>query len=241
MNITENNIIGELVAQDYRTASIFKKYKIDFCCKGDRTIAQACDMKKVVTDELVHQLNQLPSKTATEAIDFSTWDIDLLVDYIEKKYHRYVNDKIPEISTYIKKVAAVHGHYHTELLEIRDLFLECAEDLTSHMLKEEQILFPFAKELMFNKNSSLEKPFFTTINNPINCMKEEHSNEGERFAKIAELSNQYTPPAEACNTYKVVFAMLQEFEEKLHEHIHLENNILFPKIVVLEKTTQYVN
>lgn len=239
MNITENNIIGELVAKDYRTASIFKKYKIDFCCKGDRTIEQACEKKKVDIENLVTELNKLENSNQSENINFNTWDVDLLIDYIEKKYHRYIREKTPEISAYIKKVALVHGHHRPELLTIRDLFLEGVEDLLSHLEKEEQILFPFAKNLMEQKE--FDTPFFGNVNNPINCMKEEHSNEGERYEKIAQLSNNYTPPAEACNTYKVVYAQLQEFEDMLHQHVHLENNILFPKIVELEKAVQYIN
>lgn len=238
--IQEHQIIGELVAKNYKTASVFKSYQIDFCCNGDRTIAQACEKKGIDTQVVLNKLNNIPESNIDNNTDFNSWDIDLLADYIQKKHHRYVTQKIPEISQYIKKVALVHGAHHPELLEIRDLFLASAEELTAHMAKEENIVFPFAKQIAIVNGNPMEKPFFDTLENPIDCMKHEHDNEGERFRKIAKLSNNYTPPKEACNTYRVVFAMLQEFEEDLHMHIHLENNILFPKAIALEKEIEYV-
>ncbi|NJB81530.1 iron-sulfur cluster repair di-iron protein [Wenyingzhuangia aestuarii] len=238
--ILAHQIIGELVAQNYRTASVFKAHKIDFCCNGDRTIAQACEKKRLNVKKILEELNNLPNSNVDHITDFQSWDLDLLADYIQKKHHRYVVAKIPEISQYLKKVATVHGQHHPELLEIRDLFLASAEELTAHMQKEEAIVFPFAKQIAMVKGNPIEKPFFETLENPIDCMKHEHDNEGERFRKIAALSNDYTPPKEACNTYKVVFAMLKEFEEDLHMHIHLENNILFPKAIALEKEIEYV-
>lgn len=238
--ILEHQIIGELVAKNYRTASIFKAHKIDFCCNGDRTIAQACEKKELNVKKILEELNNLPNSNIDNTTDFQSWDLDLLADYIQKKHHRYVVAKIPEISQYLKKVATVHGQHHPELLEIRDLFLASAEELTAHMQKEEAIVFPFTKQIAMVQGNPIEKPFFDTLENPIDCMKHEHDNEGERFRKIAALSNDYTPPKEACNTYKVVFAMLKEFEEDLHMHIHLENNILFPKAIALEKEIEYV-
>ncbi|ANW94865.1 iron-sulfur cluster repair di-iron protein [Wenyingzhuangia fucanilytica] len=240
MSIQENTIIGELVAEHYQTASVFKSFKIDFCCNGNRSILEACEQKGIDVQQVLKKLNDLSFNQNEGEIDFNSWDLDLLAEYIQKKHHRYVIKTIPELSLYLKKVAAVHGEHHPELLEIRDLFLASAEELSAHLHKEENIVFPFIKYMIEKENGTLEPPFFGELKNPIDCMKEEHNNEGVRFRKIAELSDNYTPPAEACNTYKVSFAMLKEFEEDLHKHIHLENNILFPKAIELEKELQFV-
>ena len=132
----------------------------------------------------------------------------------------------------------MHGVNHTELFEVNELFKGCAGELAQHMKKEELMLFPFIKKMVKASNDHLfiQEPSFGTVNNPIAMMMEEHEAEGDRFVKIASLTNNYTPPADACNTYRVTFAMLEEFEQDLHKHIHLENNILFPRAVALEKT-----
>ena len=236
MTILEDQIIGELVAQDYRTASVFKKYGIDFCCQGNRTINDACEAKEIDGKSVVSDLNALTQSQTESAIDFKSWPMDLLADYIEKKHHRYVEEKIPQLLSFLLKLEQVHGAQHPELFEIKKLFKRSADELTQHMKKEELILFPFIKKMVeANRNDTpINIPGFGSISNPIAMMLEEHENEGERFEKIMELSNNYTPPADACNTYKVTFKMLQEFEADLHAHIHLENNILFPSAVVLQ-------
>ncbi len=158
-----------------------------------------------------------------------------MADYIEKKHHRYVENKIQEITPFLEKVARVHGDRHPELNEIRQLFDASAGELTAHMKKEEQILFPFIRKMVAaqNQNTTVQAPF-GTVQNPIQMMMHEHENEGERFRKIAALTDNYTPPEDACNTYRVTFFLLKEFEEDLHLHIHLENNILFPKSIAIE-------
>ena len=232
MKITGNNIIGQLVANDYRTAEIFGKYKIDFCCKGDRTVLQACEKKNIDSEALLRDLNRLNDQPSEGQINFRAWPADLLADYIEKKHHRYVEQKIPLVSQYLRKVSQVHGAAHPELMDICELFLEAATSLTRHMKKEELILFPYIRKMI--TSGSAGRMHFGSIENPISAMKEEHSDEGERFARIAELSSNYTPPEGACNTYRVTYALLKEFEQDLHTHIHLENNILFPQAIELE-------
>jgi len=232
----ETKHIGEIVAEDFRTAAIFKKHGIDFCCKGGRTVADACDAKKLDADSIFREIENLP-KGDNNSIDFQSWPLDLLADYVEKTHHRYVEEKTPILQGFLHKLCKVHGGHHPELFEIHDLFEESAKDLAGHMKKEELILFPFIRNLVTNKMSGrdYEFPSFGTVQNPVNMMMHEHTIEGERFRKIAELSDEYTPPADACNTYRVTFAMLEEFENDLHRHIHLENNILFPKSIELEK------
>lgn len=237
MEVQKTRIIGELVAQDYRTASVFKKYGIDFCCQGNRTISDACTAKKIDVEGVLNDLNAIGNVSDSAGIDFKSWPLDLLADYIEKTHHRYVEDKSPELIAYLEKICEVHGHNHTELYEIKGLVQQTVGNLTQHMKKEELILFPFIRKMENAKRRGelLQKPSFGSIQNPINEMESEHSTEGDRFRDIETLSNNYTPPEDACNTYRVTFAMLKEFQDDLHLHIHLENNILFPKSILLER------
>ena len=236
MVVDTNKTIGEMVADDFRTASVFSVNKIDFCCKGNRTLDEVCSQKGL---DVYTVLEQLEKATATDntSIDFNTWELDLLIDYIEKKHHRYVEEKIPVLLSFLLKLEQVHGVAHPELFEIKNLFKRTADELTQHMKKEELILFPYIKKMVEadRTKSALSAPGFGSVANPIAMMMEEHENEGNRFEKIVAISNNYTPPADGCNTYKVTFQMLQEFESDLHTHIHLENNILFPKAIVLQE------
>jgi len=220
----ENQIIGELVAKDYRTASVFKKYSIDFCCQGNRTIQEACEKKNIDSKKILEDLDTLVQAKSEATTDYQSWPLDLLADYIEKKHHRYVEDKTLEIQPYLDKICRVHGEHHPELFEIKNEFNASAGELAAHMKKEELILFPFIRKMVKAKqeNSNVEAA-------------DEHTVEGNRFRRIEELSNNYTPPQDACNTYRVSFALLKEFEQDLHLHIHLENNILFPKAIEIEK------
>lgn len=233
MNFVKENIVGEVVAKDYRTASVFKSHRIDFCCKGNRSINEVCEKNNLNTDALLDELNQAAQSSSESTSDFQSWDMDLLADYIEKKHHRYVEKKIPELNAFLNKISKVHGEHHPELLEIEALFAASAHELLAHMHKEETILFPYIRKMATDENS--QSPPFGTVQNPIEMMMKEHDTEGERFRKIAGLSDNYNPPQDACTTYRVAFSMLQEFEDDLHKHIHLENNILFPKAIEAEK------
>ncbi|TXE13368.1 iron-sulfur cluster repair di-iron protein [Algoriphagus aquimarinus] len=241
MTPTSNSIIGELVAQDYRFATVFQQNKIDFCCQGNRTIEEACAKKSVNIDQLIKELKAASKSDEASSTDFNSWPLDLLATYIEKKHHRYVESRITEIKPMLAKIVKVHGDLHPELLEVEELFLGSAGELTAHMKKEEFILFPFVKKLVqaSEDKTELTPGHFGTVANPVAMMMDEHEAEGERFRKIAELTNDYTPPLGACTTYMVTFSLLKEFEQDLHLHIHLENNILFPKAIELEKSLVY--
>jgi regulator of cell morphogenesis and NO signaling len=237
MQIHDQSKVGELVAQDYRAATVFQSYGIDFCCKGHRTIAEACQPKNISSAELIHTLEDTMRSPVDQNLpDFKTWPADLLTDYIEKKHHRYTENRIREIKPFLHKVAKVHGDRHPELLEVEKLFNETAGELAMHMKKEELVLFPYIRKLYDAKitGKTIDLPHFGTVKNPISAMLQEHDTEGERFRKIAGLTKDYTPPDDACNTYRVTFALLQEFEQDLHMHIHLENNILFPIAIEME-------
>ena len=236
MVVDTNKTIGEMVADDFRTASVFSANKIDFCCKGNRTLDEVCNQKGLDVYDVLAQLEKA-TESNNSTIDFNTWELDLLIDYIEKKHHRYVEEKAPILLSFLLKLEQVHGAAHPELFEIKNLFKRTADELTQHMKKEELILFPYIKQMVeaARNKTPLSAPGFGTVANPIAMMMEEHENEGNRFEKIVAISNNYTPPADGCNTYKVTFQMLQEFESDLHTHIHLENNILFPKAIVLQE------
>ncbi len=237
MEILEKTTIGEYVAKDFRTAAVFTQYGIDFCCKGNRTIEEACEKKQFNSSEVEAKVMDVLAMKTDEGIDFNSWPLDLLADYVEKTHHRYVEDKSQILLPFLDKLCKVHGASHPELFKVNDLFIGCAQEMAQHMKKEELILFPFIKKLVKAEatDGKFENPHFGTVNNPIEMMMHDHVVEGERFVKIAELTNNYTPPADGCNTYKVTYAMLQEFESDLHKHIHLENNILFPKASKLEE------
>lgn len=237
LNKNSEKHIGQFVADDFRTAAVFNKYGIDFCCKGDRTIEEVCAKKEVSAQTLFEELEAVLNSKSDQSIDYKSWPLDLLAEYIEKKHHRYVEEKVPVLKQFLNKLCSVHGTRHPELFEINALFTASAGELASHMKKEELILFPFVKRMVKAKidNVAIQSPQFGTVENPIAMMMEEHENEGERFRQIAELSNNYTPPADGCNTYQVTFAMLNDFEKDLHLHIHLENNILFPAAIKLEQ------
>ena len=236
MVVDTNKTIGEMVADDFRTASVFSANKIDFCCKGNRTLDEVCNQKGLDVYDVLAQLEKA-TESNNSTIEFNTWELDLLIDYIEKKHHRYVEEKAPILLSFLLKLEQVHGAAHPELFEIKNLFKRTADELTQHMKKEELILFPYIKQMVeaARNKTTLSAPGFGTVANPIAMMMEEHENEGNRFEKIVAISNNYTPPADGCNTYKVTFQMLQEFESDLHTHIHLENNILFPKAIVLQE------
>ena len=235
--LTQEKTIGDFVAENFRTAEVFKKYHIDFCCKGGRTVEEACDNKKVSPEQIYQELEEITNRKS-EDIDFNSWPLDLLADYVEKTHHKYVEEKSAMLIPYLNKLCKVHGQRHPELFEINELFIGSAQDLAAHMKKEELILFPFIKKMVEAKKTGepLPTPRFGTVENPVAMMKHEHEAEGERFVKIAELTNNYEFPDDACGTYQVTYRMLEDFQNDLHKHIHLENNILFPKAIAMEKT-----
>lgn len=241
MNITKDSVIGMVVADDYRAAGVFEQAGIDFCCNGNRTIEAACKEQNMSPDRLLVNLQMVLDSSARKddaVSDYKSWPLDLLADFIEKKHHRYVTAQIPVIQAFLEKIVRVHGHNHPELAEIKGLFDASAGELTAHMKKEELMLFPFIRKMVQAKqagNNDVAAPF-GTIQNPIRMMMHEHDGEGERFRRIKDLSNQYTSPADGCNTYRAAYATLKAFEDDLHLHIHLENNILFPKSIELEQS-----
>ena len=174
---------------------------------------------------------------AAEAINFNELDPRFLVDYILNIHHAYVRKNAPLLIEFTTKVARVHGQANPEVIEIAELFKELVSELELHMMKEENILFPYIKRLVAfqGSNKAWDKPPFGSVQNPISMMEMEHEHAGNAMAEIRKLSNHFTPPEHACTTYRVSYLKLKEFEEDLHKHVHLENNILFPKASALEQ------
>lgn len=237
MSIQKNSNVGELVANDYRAAAVFHSYGIDFCCRGNRSIEEVCEKNEIQTDALISKLNAALTASNGAGADYTIWPLDALAEHIEKVHHGYVEEKTVILQQYLNKLCKVHGERHPELFKITELFDGCAHAMAAHMKKEELILFPYIKKMVHAERAGekLDPPHFGTVENPVNMMMEEHDAEGVRFREISALSDNYTPPADACATYKVAFSMLQEFENDLHLHVHLENNILFPKSITLQE------
>lgn len=236
-NDTKQPTIGEIVAKDYRKADVFKKYNLDFCCGGKKTVLQACIEKKVNFMDVDFDLNQIDKQNQLSNFDFDQWELDILIDYILETHHGYLNKSIPVLIDYTHKVSKVHGDTHPEVREIAQKFKEAAIELVDHMEKEESILFPYIKSLVNTKFNitSASNPVFGNINNPISMMEHEHEQVGNLLKSISTLSNNFNPPEGACTTFKISYLKLKEFETDLHQHIHLENNILFPKSIQLEQ------
>lgn len=220
--------VGKIVATNFRVSTVLTAHNIDFCCGGGITLAQACANQNQDLGTVIKEVEEA-IQTKTEQ-NFLALELDALIDTIIDVHHSYVRATIPALRIYLDKLCKVHGERHSELYEIRELFQETSVALTEHMKKEELILFPYIKAMVESRKSGfvLAKPHFEHINNPINMMEEEHESEGLRFKKIAQLTNGYNCPPDGCQTFKVTYAMLEEFEQDLHKHIHLENNILFP-------------
>ena len=237
MDTFRNATIKSIVTSDYRAAAIFEKYSLDFCCKGGVTIDQACSEKHVDAAPVYAELEQLADTSPGNTPRFSEWPMDELIDYIVNVHHNYVREATPVISAHTQKVGAVHGNNHPEVVAIARHFETVAADFKSHMMKEEQMLFPYIKTLVRAQRGvgAFTPPPFGTAQNPIRMMEAEHQAAGDELHAIRSLSNTYVPPEDACTTYRVSFKELQQFEQDLHQHVHLENNILFPKAIALEQ------
>jgi regulator of cell morphogenesis and NO signaling len=235
---TENaETIGEIVAKDFRKAQVFKSMGIDFCCGGKKTIAEVCEKKGIDPEEVERRLSSVKGEETNSETDFQKWDMGFLTDYIVNTHHQYVKDNTSFILEIAQKVAGVHGDRHPELIRVAEIFSRITRDLTLHMVKEEKILFPFIKELAYYKKigSAVQEADFGRVSTPIQVMELEHEQAGEDFEAIRMLTANYTLPPDACSSYTILFKKLDEYENDLNRHVHLENNILFPNAIKVEK------
>lgn len=233
--IQKAKTIGDYVTENIKTAHVFKKHGIDFCCGGGITLEKACEQKGLKIQDVEQELAEI-NLQKDPSFNFDKWELSFLIDYIVNEHHTYVKESIPIIMEYAKKVARVHGQNYPEVVKVYQIFSMVAEELNAHLQKEEMVLFPFIRELEMAKKESRAHalPPFGTVNNPIRMMEHEHENAGDAFKEIAKLTNDYNPPPGACNTFRALYAKLEEFEDDLHQHVHLENNILFRKAALLE-------
>ncbi len=235
MGINTNTSVGDIVKVNFKTAQIFEKNSIDFCCGGGVSLGEACSKANVDIDQLIPELESLVLLNDPDSKYIDGLELNELCDYIEKRHHSYVSETIPFLQQKLQKLCDVHGDNHAELFEVKELFDGAAENLSAHMKKEELLLFPYIRKMAKYKREDLNrKSELGEALKTIELMNEEHQTEGERFEKISTLTSSYTCPPDGCGTYQVTYKTLKDFEIDLHRHIHLENNILFKKALLME-------
>ncbi|HMK05279.1 MAG TPA: iron-sulfur cluster repair di-iron protein [Ferruginibacter sp.] len=226
-NIAEQTL-ASIVTFNNNAVQILEKHDLDYCCKGKRTLSVACEEKGLPLDRIILELEQGMSKV-NHHLPFEAMNAEQLISYILLHHHFYVKQSMPTILAHIEKVTEKHGTHYPYMTEVLSIFKEINEEMTQHMQKEEKILFPRIIELEALTGTDQKKDLpGGYITGPVGIMEAEHDHAGELLYKIRELTNSYTPPADACTTFKVTLAELKEFEEDLHRHVHLENNLLFP-------------
>ena len=233
MNDQMTKSLAQIVNDNHKAASVFEKYDLDFCCKGKRSLQQACIEKSLPVEKLLSELQAIDNKSEI-LDDFGKMTLTQLSDYIVSRHHAYVKAEMPQIFTFLKRVATKHGDRHPEMRKVFELFSGLKNEMEEHMDKEELILFPrieAAEEGALKQRTSNMNVFY--VQHPIEIMEAEHEQAGKVMGEIRQLTANYTPPADACTTYRLSFAALQAFESDLHQHVHLENNILFPGAIEL--------
>lgn len=224
--------VGEIAAKDIRKAEVFRKMGIDFCCGGGKTLSEAVENTGISEEDLRAALDAVPAEPVPASRNYDQWELGFLADYIVNTHHRYVKDNAPVVYQLAVKVAQHHGENHPELNKLVQGLKHFLEDLLHHLSKEEEIVFPGIRELLSQK-ANADQPTLENLKRKIFLMEKEHEVAGEDLSFFRKLTNNYTLPEDACNSYQYLFAKLQEFENDLHEHVHLENNILFPKALKL--------
>jgi len=233
MNNQITKSLAQIVNDNHKAASVFEKYDLDFCCKGKRSLQDACIEKSLPVEKLLSEL-QAVNDNCEVPVDFQKMTLTQLADYIVTKHHAYVKAEMPQIFSYLQKVATKHGDRHPEMRKVFELFSVIKSEMEEHMDKEELILFPrieVAEEGALAEKTANMNVFY--IQHPIQMMEAEHEKAGQLMTEIRELTGNYTPPNDACTTYRLSFAELRAFESDLHQHVHLENNILFPRAIEL--------
>ncbi len=237
--IEPTSFITDIVNHDYRTADIFKKYDIDFCCGGKWPLENICQNKNINTHDVIEELQKIVNQNSSNAaVDFDSWDLDFLVDYILNVHHRYLRKSLPAVKEQVEKFLDGHRQKFPELTELENIIERLLKEIPPHMVKEEDIFFPYIKEIYHaHKNhESYARLLIRTLRKPLEeVMQKEHEKTGANLHRVRSITNNYTPPANACLTHKVTFAKLKELDDDLVQHIHLESNILFPKAIALER------
>lgn len=229
--------IGAIAAADLRKAAVFSKYGLDFCCGGHRTLEEACAEAGVPASRVASELEQAEAAPAGRSQDFNAWNLDFLADYIVQVHHKYVTDSIPILTDLSYKVRQVHGAVHPELQELYHHVTDLLAEMRSHQIKEERVLFPFIRQMETarKQRTPVGNPPFGTVESPVKMMVDDHHEAAAHMKAIESLTHHYEVPADGCESYRLYYHKLREFNEDLTWHLHLENNILFPKSVALEK------
>ncbi len=221
--------IGEMVAIDFRTASVFKNNRIDFCCGGKKTLEATCLELGIDQEKVKLELKAVSATAPAPGQDYRSWGPEFLCDYIINTHHQYVLKTLPDLLIYTQKIATVHGSHHPELVEVASIFAKINEELNQHLKKEEEVLFPAIKHAIAHDDSEAKQ----LIVSEINRMVGEHEFAGGAMDRINQITDHYKLPEDSCGTYQVAFRLLEQFEDDLHIHVHLENNILYPAALKL--------
>jgi iron-sulfur cluster repair di-iron protein len=236
MNFNVETRVNEIALSSPESRRILEDASVDYCCGGDKSLQEACLRANVSAEMILNRLQQNRERARSDEGGWTKAPLAELTRHIRERHHDYVRDVIPRLQGMLAKVREKHGSKHREIGEIEKLFADVAREMLKHMQKEEQILFPYidALERAANGNGAVEPPFFQTVRNPIYSMMQDHDAAGELVRKIRAAGKGYQPPEDSCTTFKATYQELQQFEEDLHLHVHLENNILFPRAVELE-------
>ena len=239
MSLGTARTVRELAVEIPEATRIFEKFGIDYCCGGSKSLEEACSGANLSVDEVLDSL-ELAEQTARAKQNNRNWQAEPLADligHINKTHHKYTREEIARLGPLFDKVVAVHGENHPELQHLRAWFRGLAQELTTHMMKEEMVLFPYIvrmEEAVIQRDPVLPPPF-GTVRNPVSMMMHEHDTAGDALRAMREASAGYTPPPDACISYQTLYKALADFEKDLHQHIHLENNILFPRAIEMER------
>jgi len=227
-----DSTIGEIVAANPALSRIFEEAGIDYCCGGKRSIAEACRSKGLDPQRILGRLESAAAERRVEGLDPMTLSLTELADHIVATHHQYLRDELPRLDMLTAKVARVHGPDDERLVALREVFCGFADEIGAHMMKEEQILFPAIRQL--DSDGDGKASHCGGIAAPIRVMEQEHDGAGAALERMSELTERYTPPAHACNTYRAMLDALRELQEDMHQHVHKENNILFPRALERE-------
>jgi regulator of cell morphogenesis and NO signaling len=237
MTLTDEKTVGEIAAGCPSSVRVFEKYQIDYCCGGKLSLAEACRDRAVTPAQLQAELERAAAGDAPQGRDWNAATLRELIDHIVSTHHEYMKFELPRLEQMIEKVLHAHGSNHADsLVPLGRTFAGLKEEIEHHLAKEEMILFPIIQNMEHARQAGTRAPHAHcgSVNNPIRVMLYEHDNAGQALAAMRQITGNYTLPAEACNTYRALFQGLQEMEADLHQHIHLENNILFPRAAAME-------
>lgn len=239
MSISSHKTVRELAVEIPNATRVFENFGIDYCCGGKRPLDEACTAAKLPVDEVIKALSAAAKPSAPADGRLQSGSLAELIDHIVKTHHKFTREETARLKKLLAKVSSVHGKNHPELLSIQETFLGLDQELALHLMKEENVLFPYivrTEEAVFQNDTPLPAPF-GTVQNPIRMMVQEHDGAGEALRAIRQASRDFTPPDDACVSYQTLYQALAGFEADLHQHIHLENNILFPRAIEMEEST----